>query len=401
MLHNKQKLMNMTKSTRSVLKPGQIVASSALALSLVACGDSGLEQLQEDRIEAAVNEVNEAEQLLAASPDSDIETADETELALGAATDSEIDTTDEDELSLGAAAPESDVDASAETEDSDAESEIDTDTTDETEVSLGEALPDPGIPVPSAATQDAIDVDEFELIFNDEFNATELDATKWNTTMAWGPNVIINDEQQFYVDTQTNPDVEFNPFSFDGESLIISADATPESMSTTSNGQEFVSGAVTTFGKFDMSYGYIEARVDVPEGAGLWPALWMLGSEFVDLKPQTFMMEFNGSNPDSFFHNYNYTDPEGNLRSPMQHEVVVDGASSGWHTIGLRWSVGELIYYVNGFPTFQVNGDNVASQAMYLIMNLAVGGVWVDAPDETTSLPAPFKVDYIRVYQRN
>lgn len=331
MLPTKQNLKTMTtKSTCLAVKSSQIVASGVLALSLVACGESDLEQIQDDRIDAAVIEANEAEELL-----------------------------------LGAGMPEA------------------TST----------------IPAPSEATRSAIDVEEFELVFHDEFNTEELDASKWNTALAWGPDLVINDEQQFYVDTQSNPDSEFNPFSFDGESLIISADTIPGSMSGSTNEQEFVSGALTTLGNFDMSYGYIEARVDVPEGAGLWPSLWMLGTEFVDLKPQLYMMEFNGGTPDSLFHNYNYTDAEGNLRSPMQHEVVVNGASEGFQTIGVRWSVGELIYYINGFPTFQVNGENVASQAMYFIMNLAVGGLWVDEPDETTGLPASLKVDYIRAYQ--
>lgn len=330
MLTTKQNLITMTTSNRFAVKSCQVAVSGLLALTLVACGDSDLQQIHDDGIQAAVDEANEAEVLLGAG--------------------------------------------------------------------LPEAAED--IPAPSEATRSAIDVDEFELVFNDEFNGDELDASLWNSAMAWGPDLVINDEQQFYVDTQSNPDAEYNPFSFDGESLVITADATPASMADSSNGQSFVSGALTTLGNFDFSYGYIEAKVDVPEGAGLWPSLWMLGTDFVDLKPQLFMMEFNGSKPDSFFHNYNYTDAEGNLRSPTQQEVVVNGASEGWHTIGVRWSVGELIYYINGFPTFQVNGENVPSQAMYLIMNLAVGGIWVDTPDEST-LPAPFKVDYVRVYQRN
>jgi len=256
-------------------------------------------------------------------------------------------------------------------------------------------------PTASLATQAAINVEDYALVFNDEFNGTILDGAKWNTEMAWGSDLVINDENQYYVDTTANPDAAYNPFSFDGEALVISAAETPEAMAAVANGQSHVSGALTTLGKFDMSYGYVEARVDLPAGKGLWPSIWMLGTEFIDLKPQLYMMEFNGSNPNSVYHNYNYTDEDGNLRSPRQHEVVVEGASEGWQTIGVRWSVGEMVYYVNGYPTFQVTGESVASQAMYLIMNLAVGGLWVDDPDETTPNPAEFKVDYVRIYQRN
>lgn len=331
MINQKTSIPAMMQNSSLLTKSIRIALGMSLALSVIACGDSDLEELHAERIQAALEEAQEEEVL------------------------------------------------------------------------LGEAMPvvDNDEPQPSAATQQAINTDEFDLVFNDEFNDTTLDATKWNTAMAWGPDLIINDEEQYYVDTQTNPDSAFIPFSFDGESLIIAATPTPAELEGVSNGQDYVSGALTTLDKFEMQYGYIEARVNVPAGAGLWPSMWMLGTEFEGLKPQLYMMEFNGGSLDSFFHNYNYTDEDGNLRSPRQHEVVVNGASEGFQTIGVRWSVGELTYYVNGFPTFQVNGENVASQAMYFIMNLAVGGLWVDEPDETTPDPAQFKVDYVRVYQRN
>ena len=41
------------------------------------------------------------------------------------------------------------------------------------------------------------------------------------------------------------------------------------------------------------------------------------------------------------------------------------------------------------------------NHAMYIILNLAVGGNWVGYPDETTDFEnAVFAVDYVRVYQR-
>ncbi len=344
MLKTKTCLKTMDHPKRFVPMPSRIAVCVALALSLAACGDSDLEQLHAESLEAALKEANESDPL------------------------------------VGAAAPAVEM----------------------PEAAMPEiAMPENGLPAPSAATLQVIDANEYSLVFHDEFTGTSLDSDKWNTAMAWGPELTINDEQQYYVDTQSNPNSEFNPFSFDGEALIISAASTPDSMVGSVNGQSYVSGALTTLNKFDMSYGYIEARVDVPEGRGLWPSLWMLGTDFVDLKPQLYLMEFNGGNPNSFYHNYNYTDAEGNLRSPKQHEVVVNGASAGWHTMGVRWSVGELTYYVNGYPTFKITGENVPSQAMYFIMNLAVGGLWVDEPDDSTPQPSEFKVDYVRVYQRN
>jgi beta-glucanase (GH16 family) len=162
-----------------------------------------------------------------------------------------------------------------------------------------------------------------------------------------------------------------------------------------------LSGALTTAGKFDVTYGYIETRVDLPSGLGLWPAFWMLSSEFVDLKPQLFVMEYDGGRANSVFHNYNYQDVDDNLRSPGQWEVVEEGLSEGFHTVGVEWSPEALLFYVDGKPRYKITGENVSRQAMYMILNLAVGGVWTGAPDATTQIPASYVIDYVRVYEKN
>jgi len=339
MLTNTQSAIAMPLPAKISRKRSHIALMVALSMGLVACGESDLTELHAEKIDAAVQA---AAQAAAAENEPEIGPGNE-DVATPVAVE--------------------------------------------------------GNPAPSDATVRAISTDDYDLVFFDEFNGTTLDASKWNTEMAWGPDLVINDESQYYVDSQSMPNAEFDPFTFDGDALVISANTTPASMTDTANNQAYVSGAITTLGKFDMAYGYVEARVDLPAGPGLWPAIWMLGTEFIDLKPQLFMMEYNGAKPNSLFHNYNYTDVDGNLRSPRQHEVVVEGASTEWQTVGVLWSPGELVYYVNGFPTFQVNGFSVASQPMYLILNMAVGGIWVDDPDASTQFPAEFKVDYVRVYQ--
>lgn len=110
-------------------------------------------------------------------------------------------------------------------------------------------------------------------------------------------------------------------------------------------------------------------------------------------------MEYDGAKPDSVFHNYNYQDEEGNLRSPGQWEVDIPGFSDGFHRIGVAWSPDELLFYIDQQPRYRIVGENVARQNMYLILNLAMGGVWTGAPDATTEAPVSIVVDYVRVYQ--
>jgi beta-glucanase (GH16 family) len=258
---------------------------------------------------------------------------------------------------------------------------------------LGEATPVP--------TVQGVDLSLYNLVFSDEFQSDVLDSSKWNTALTWGPDLVVFNQMQYYVDVQNNPDFGYDPFLLNGGILTISAIETPDALRSAANEQPWLSGALTTAGKFDFTYGYVEARVDPQAGRGLWPAFWMLSSEFVNLKPELFVMENDGSRPNSIFHNYNYTDSDGSLRSPGQWEVMSTEFSEGFQKVGVSWSPQELLFYINDVPRYRIVGENVGRQNMYLILSLAVGGIWPGAPDGTTPVPAELLVDYVRVYQRN
>ncbi len=79
--------------------------------------------------------------------------------------------------------------------------------------------------VVAADTCDIPDSDaEWRLVFADEFNGNTLDRNKWETEFLWGPGVVINDEQQYYVN---NAQFGFDPFSVQDGTLAITAIKTP------------------------------------------------------------------------------------------------------------------------------------------------------------------------------
>jgi len=261
------------------------------------------------------------------------------------------------------------------------------------------ALPVPGGGDPE--TNQGIDLTDFNLVFSDEFTGDTLDASKWNTALTWGPDLVVYNQMQYYVDTQNSPDFGYNPFSLDGDVLTITATETPDALRSAANEQPWLSGAISSADKFDFTYGYIEASMSLQQGRGLWPAFWMLSSEFEGIRPELFIMEYDGSRPESIFHNYNYTDTDGSLRSPGQWEVSSADFSDGFQKVGVSWAPEELLFYINDEPRYRIVGDSVSQQDMYLILNLAVGGIWPGAPDGTTPVPSSIEIDYVRVYQRN
>jgi len=121
---------------------------------------------------------------------------------------------------------------------------------------------------------------------------------------------------------------------------------------------------ITSYESLKMTHGYVEARVKLPEGHGLWPAFWMLPTHYIQDVPEIDIM-----------------------------------GTQDFHTFGMAWSPTEIIYYIDGEETQRITKDDytIPNQSMYLIANLAVGGNWPGFPAQ---FPATFEIDYIRAYKR-
>jgi len=240
----------------------------------------------------------------------------------------------------------------------------------------------------------------YNLVFNDEFQTRGIDSSKWNTTYRWGSYIIINGEKQFYVDVINQPDFGHSPFEFDGEYLTINAVPTPDYLRSSANWQKYMSGALTTYEKFKMRYGYVEMRASMPKGRGLWSAFWLLHQKDDQRRPEIDVMEFLGHRPDRIYNTYHYY-KDGNLNSTPSFEVREDNFSDDMHTFGMEWEPGKITWSVDGEERNSFESGNVSWEDMYLLVNLAVGGWWPGDPDENTRFPAQYKIDYIRAYQKD
>jgi beta-glucanase (GH16 family) len=238
----------------------------------------------------------------------------------------------------------------------------------------------------------------YHLVFSDEFRGSSLDRGKWNSRYRWGPDWIINGEKQYYVDRINNPDFGHSPFSFDGEHLTISATRTPDHLKSGAKWQPYLSGALTSFNKFKMRYGYVEMRAKLPRGRGMWPAFWMLHQNNNEKRPEIDVVEALGDRTNVVYHTYHYYDG-WNLRSTPTYEAWGGDYSQGFHTYAVKWEPGRIVWYVDGTERNRYENGNVSWEDMYLLVNLAVGG-WRGEPDGSTPLPGRLVVDYIRAYQK-
>jgi beta-glucanase (GH16 family) len=219
--------------------------------------------------------------------------------------------------------------------------------------------------------------------FRDEFNGPSLDTTRWNTAYWWGRTNAGNNEAQYYVD---------DAFEINDGILRIKAQKQSE------QGFDYTSGIITTFGRFSQTYGRFEIRARVPQGRGLWPAFWLVPQSKA-WPPEIDIFEIRGQEP-SIVHMVNHWKGLDGAHEQVSGNYTGPDFSKDFHTFAVVWTPSEIIWYVEGVEQYRT-AQGVASEPMYVIANLAVGGEWPGLPDGSTPFPSYLEVDYIRVYQQS
>lgn len=249
-----------------------------------------------------------------------------------------------------------------------------------------------------------IDENCWAISFNDEFDAIDYwtpqtGEGQWNTQYIWDRQTIINNELQFYIDPIEHG---ISPFSVADGVLSITAERTPSSLKDRVNGQQYISGVLTTQKGFSQKYGRFETYARVPKGKGLWSAFWLLPSfdqwpQGVAVLPEIDVMESLGHESDTF-HTTLHTNQNGPLEShPYSHNAKTD-ISSDFHLYTVVWNEQSVNWYFNKELVASHATPKDFTRPVHFLLNLAVGGNWPGAPDNRTRFPAELQVDYVRAY---
>lgn len=234
------------------------------------------------------------------------------------------------------------------------------------------------------------------VLLDESFDGDSLDTRVWNTCHWWGDEgctISSNDELEWYRPEQV---------SVSDGALRLTADREP-TRGSDGKDYEYRSGMVTTgpansddnVGKVSWTYGTVEARVRVPAGRGLWPALWMLPLDR-ESTPEIDIMEVIGQDPGRMMMHFHPRDRDDDSPS-KDYRLTGETLADGWHTVRLDWQPERLTWSLDGKQVWHLTGSQVPDEPMYLVLNLAVGGIYPGPPDETTKFPATFEIDRIRI----
>lgn len=241
----------------------------------------------------------------------------------------------------------------------------------------------------------------WKLAFEDHFDRLSLRngaSGTWEPHYPWGAR-SNNDEHQYYVDPRPGRDhpelVALKPFRVADGKLHIRATPIPERLRGAAQKHTYASGILTTAKSFSMTYGYVEFRARVPSGRGLWPALWLLPVD-QSWPPEIDVIEVLGDRTDRLWLTV-FSRGWFGAKKTAQAVQTAD-LSRNFHTFGLKWTQTDITWFLDGREIARVPTPSDMHKPMYIIMNLAVGGSWAQAPDQGTRFPAEFVIDYVRAY---
>lgn len=216
----------------------------------------------------------------------------------------------------------------------------------------------------------------WKVVWQDEFNGDKLDATKWDI-----PEYKRRDGYW-----------SRKAISLDGQGHLV--------MSVLKEGDKFLDGCVRTRGKFQHSFGYYVARIQLQKQPGHWSAFWLYddrvgkvgdegrdGTE-IDIMEKPWL--------DDRINCALHWDGYGKDHKSQGTVVKIPGVMDGWHTYGLWWKSDEYVFYVDGKEIWRTNAGGVSQVPEYIKLSDEIGNWAGDI--KTVQLPDAFLVDYVRVY---
>jgi beta-glucanase (GH16 family) len=235
-----------------------------------------------------------------------------------------------------------------------------------------------------------------QLVWSDEFSSSTINTANW--TFETGAGGWGNQELQNYTDGDNA--------SVQNGVLVITAKKVNDNKTYGS----YTSTRMISWGKQEFTYGRIEVRAKLPSGTGVWPAIWMLGTNLSEVSwpacGEIDIMEYVGYDPSKVHSSIHTTSSSGSTVNTS--EITVSNCEEEFNIYGLIWTEESLSFYVNDqenpfytyAPAVKTSANWPFDNAQFLILNLAVGGTWGGAQGiDNTIFPQTLEIDYVRVYQ--
>jgi beta-glucanase (GH16 family) len=229
---------------------------------------------------------------------------------------------------------------------------------------------------PSGVAMPQGDLPNWKQVFADDFNGTSL-------AKGWGAY---------------NAEISSTPGGLWKDSHVRVQDGKLQLLGYR-EGDRWVTGGLMNNGPATTLYGKYEVRFRADNANGVKYAilLWPDSNKWPDDGEIDFA-EDGGGVRDGFSATVHFV-TDGGGHETIQRNVKND--FSIWHTVGVEWSPGTLVYTLDGRPWTTVNTSHTPSKPMNLVIQTEAAttcGQWMTCVDATTPATVAVEVDWVTAY---
>ena len=259
--------------------------------------------------------------------------------------------------------------------------------------------------IPYYPSGDRIDMSQFELSFEDEFDGDTVDWKVWSGHLT-APGGASFMRRGGYWNADLVETVDGN--------LIIPLKYLSDGYA--GGGPGWYSAAIETQPDgagtgFTQTYGYFEVRCILPKCADCWAAFWMMndgvyrvgedgmdGTE-IDVFESPYYGKAQNNMVSSDLHYDGYNEEHQHLGAKKY--LIKGDPYSEFNTYGVEWNENEYVFYINGVESFRTSYGGVSRNPEHMLLSVEVSGengvFPYDSLDKNEEYD--FIVDYVRVYQ--
>jgi beta-glucanase (GH16 family) len=225
------------------------------------------------------------------------------------------------------------------------------------------------------------------LVWADEFDTEGFPCRQnWDAEIGTGDWGWGNNEKQYYTRS--------NAYAENG---ILRITAKKEAY----RGSEYTSARIVTRNKFDFTHGRVEVRAKLPAAIGTWPAIWMLGSDYLtNTWPrcgEIDIMEQKGQYKNTVLGTTHWY---ANGNASYSRNKNLPTSTTEFHVYAMEWTTTQIKMFVDDQQYYTITlTDNMPFDSdFFIILNVAMGGTLGGNIDPNFTESA-MEIDYVRVYQ--
>ena len=232
------------------------------------------------------------------------------------------------------------------------------------------------------------EIQKWDLTFDEKFNKSKLDRSKWMTRYFWGDQTmkssfVLEDDKSFITD---GDNIEF----YDNKARIVTKSNNVEGLvwrveqGFVLEDFDFTSGLISTAKSFKQRYGVFNAKIKMA-GGSVAQAFWMVSETIL---PHIDVARFENG---KLYSNYFW----GKGSSPNKSLSKAGGAkyADEYFIYTLEWTPNKLTWKING-KVFKTQTSGVPQEEMYINFS---SNLKKDAAEN--GLPSAMEIDWVRVYK--